>query len=227
MAQYPLGKVAITNKGAWSSSTNYTVLDTVTRHGGSFMCIQNNSNKEPGVASGWQSYWIAMTLGIKAVAVQALSEDSVKIVITFSDATTYTSGEIQVTSIADGAVGTSQLASQAVDLTSKVKNVLPVANGGTGASNAASARTNLNAQEKHSIATVTIAVGDWNSSNECTKTVQGVTASNLVVAQADSATIEEAARCVVRMKSQAANSITFKARTKPEASITMNIAIFN
>lgn len=80
---------------------------------------------------------------------------------------------------------------------------------------------------KHSTATASLTVAGWNSRNEQTVTVSGVTASNLVTVSPapvswDAATISE-----VYCSAQAANSLTFKCKIKPTAAITMNVVIWS
>ena len=125
MATYNLGQVAIVSKGAWSSSASYTALNTVTHNGGSFMAIAANSNKEPGVASGWQTYWVATSVGIKTVTVTALSTTTAQISVTFTDGTTYTSGTINTAGVADGSVTTAKIADGAVTAGKLGSDILP------------------------------------------------------------------------------------------------------
>lgn len=84
---YNLGQVAIVNKGAYSSSTNYYPLNTVTNRGGTFMCKAACSNVQPGVTSGWRNYWVPTALGIYQTNVTA-DGDTITMTFTFSDGTT-------------------------------------------------------------------------------------------------------------------------------------------
>lgn len=114
MATYNLGQAAIVSKGAWSSSVNYAVLNTVKHNGGSFMAIAPNSNVEPGVTSGWATYWVSTALGIKAVSITAVDSSTAQATVTFSDGTTATSGTFNTAAVGPGAIGTTQIAQFAV-----------------------------------------------------------------------------------------------------------------
>lgn len=116
-----LGQVSIISKGAWSSATAYSVLDLVSHNGGTWLCSAANTNKEPGVASGWASYWVQSSKGIKTIAVTSPSAGTVQQVITYSDGTT-TTVTYAATAIATGGVGTTQLADDAV-ITDKIADL--------------------------------------------------------------------------------------------------------
>ena len=111
MAQFNLGQAAVVSKGAWSGSATYSVLNTVTHNGGSFMAIAENSSVEPGVTTGWESYWVRATMGIKSVAFNGLTSSTANCVVTFSDGTTYTSPTFATTPVADGEVTAAKLGS--------------------------------------------------------------------------------------------------------------------
>ena len=112
MAVYNLGQAAIVSKGAYNANTSYKVLNTVTHLGGSYMCIAPCAGVEPGVASGWQSYWIATTRGILSWTT-TVSGTTATINVTFSDGTTY-SNTYSTAAVGEEAVGTTQLAPRAV-----------------------------------------------------------------------------------------------------------------
>lgn len=104
MAQnYTLGQVAIIHKGAYSSSTSYVPLNTVTHRGGSFMCITACTNIEPGVHASWQTYWVPTAIGILSAEVTSPSDTTATMTLTFSDGTTY-SHTYGTTGVADGSV---------------------------------------------------------------------------------------------------------------------------
>lgn len=107
-----LGQVSIISRGAWSNSTAYSPLDLVGHGGGTFLCKAANTGKEPGVASGWASYWVSAAKGIKSVAVSN-SGGTVTILFTFSDGTTY-SGTYPATTVADNSVTNDMLQQNSV-----------------------------------------------------------------------------------------------------------------
>lgn len=70
----PLGSLAITGAtgppggittwtGVWNSSTTYTVGQAVSHNGTSYVAITGSTNVEPGVTSGWQTYWMVLAGG--------------------------------------------------------------------------------------------------------------------------------------------------------------------
>jgi hypothetical protein len=114
MATYNLGQVTIVNKGAWSSSANYVLLNTVTHNGGSFMAIAANSGVEPGVTSGWASSWVPMAKGIKTVSVTAIDSSTAQVTITLSDGTSIVGGTYNTAAVAPGAISQTEMASNSV-----------------------------------------------------------------------------------------------------------------
>lgn len=121
MARYNLGQVAIVNKGAWSASANYALLNTVTHNGGSFMAIAASANIEPGVTASWETYWVPMAKGIKTVTVTALDASTAQVTITMSDGTSIVGGTYNTAAVAPGSIGSTQIAAQGVT-TEKVAN---------------------------------------------------------------------------------------------------------
>ena len=109
MATYNLGQAAIVSKGAWSSSATYAVLNTVTHNGGSFMAISPNSNKEPGVASGWATYWVAMSKGVKTVTIEAVTTTTAHAIVTYSDGTTETGPTFNTSGIPNNSITTAMV----------------------------------------------------------------------------------------------------------------------
>lgn len=124
MATYNLGQVAIVSKGAWSSSANYAPLNTVTHNGGSFMAIAANSNKEPGVASGWATYWIAMAKGLKTISV-TVSGSTATISVTYTDGTTATVGTFSTTAVGDNSITTAKIVDGDVTAAKLGTDILP------------------------------------------------------------------------------------------------------
>ncbi|RME68259.1 MAG: hypothetical protein D6782_01395, partial [Alphaproteobacteria bacterium] len=55
---WPAGvSIAIVNKGAWNASTQYEIGQGVTHLGAFWLAKQQHTNKEPGVAPDWATYW--------------------------------------------------------------------------------------------------------------------------------------------------------------------------
>ena len=118
MASYNLGQIIIVSKGAWSSSATYALLNTVTHSGGTFMAIAANSNIEPGVTSGWESYWMPTARGIQDVTITA-SGSTATVTVTLSDGTTATGGTYNLSAIAAGSITDTEIASAGI---SKIAN---------------------------------------------------------------------------------------------------------
>lgn len=49
--------------GQWSGSTTYVINDGVNNGGTSYIAIAGSTNIEPGVTSGWESYWMVLAGG--------------------------------------------------------------------------------------------------------------------------------------------------------------------
>lgn len=122
MATVTLGQAAIVSKGEYSAAASYAPLNLVTHNGGSYLCKVACSNIEPGVATTWQSYWVAATVGIKSFAKTGESASGIEYTATLSDGSAYT-----------------------FTVETAISYPISVANGGTGAANAATARANLGA----------------------------------------------------------------------------------
>ncbi len=73
---------------------------------------------------------------------------------------------------------------------------------------------------------VTIAVADW-SSKTATKTVAGVTATNVVVIGGDPSTRDIFNAAGIYAYSQATDSITFKCDTTPTDDVLVNVMVIN
>lgn len=112
--EYNLGQAAIVNKGAWSASVNYAVLNTVTHNGGSFMAIAANSSVEPGVTSGWANSWVPMAKGIKTVNIVADTTSTAHAVFTMSDGTTITGTTFNTSPVAAGSITDTEIASAGI-----------------------------------------------------------------------------------------------------------------
>lgn len=125
MATFNLGQVAIVNKGAWSSAANYTKLNTVTHNSGSFMAIAPSSNVEPGVTSGWASYWVSMAKGIKTVTVSAVDASTAQMTVTFSDGTTVTGGTFGTAAVGLNSVDTGSVVDHSITAVKLASDILP------------------------------------------------------------------------------------------------------
>lgn len=114
MAQtFNLGQVAIVSRGDWVGGTAYKELNAVSHLGGAWLCIKaHSSSVEPGVTSGWATYWMNMARGMKSYAA-TVNSGTVTVTITFTDGTTY-QFSYSTAAIGDSAVGTNQLAPSSV-----------------------------------------------------------------------------------------------------------------
>lgn len=121
MAQtFNLGQVAIVSKGDWVGGTSYKALNAVSHLGGAWLCIKaHSSTVEPGVTSGWETYWMNMTRGMKSFAA-TVTNGTATVTITFTDGTTY-QFSYPTAAIGEGAVGANQLALNSVE-TEKIKD---------------------------------------------------------------------------------------------------------
>ena len=70
---------------------------------------------EPGVTSGWQSYWMSLTKGLKDVEITSPATGKATITINFSDGTS-TAATIDTAAIGEGAVTGDMIADGAVSL---------------------------------------------------------------------------------------------------------------
>lgn len=125
MPTYNLGQVAVINKGAWASGTTYAPLNTVTHNGGSFMAIATNVAKEPGVASGWATYWVAMAKGINSIVIAATDSTHAQATVTFSDGTTYTGTAFATSGVADNSITTAKIVNGNVTAAKLGADILP------------------------------------------------------------------------------------------------------
>lgn len=244
MATYVLGQAAIVNKGSYSSSVAYKQLNTVTHRGGTFMCILDCSNIEPGVNANWRNYWVVTAIGVYTGTVTATGAN-VTVTYTMSDGSTIPV-TYPATAIAANTITNAMLAelidiehggTNADNATDALANLgitlpLPVASGGTGANDAETARGNLSAQ----VQAVTYQVSIAGSASSWTKTtdINGnnltsiKTGSNLIVSPAPDSWVNYR-NYGVRMSAQANSSVTFTSEsTVPSGtSLTINILVFN
>lgn len=118
MADYHLGKVSIRPRGTYTSNTTYNFLDAVQDRGGTWLSLAASKDIEPGVTSGWQSYWMALAQGIQSVEITSPATGKATITVTYSNGTS-TSTTIDTAAIPAGGVGTNELAEGSV-ITSKI-----------------------------------------------------------------------------------------------------------
>lgn len=55
-----IGITAPVPKGAWAAWTTYQQLNIVSHNGAAYIAKSANSNVEPGVTNGWDSYWMLL-----------------------------------------------------------------------------------------------------------------------------------------------------------------------
>lgn len=202
MATYTLGQAAIVNMGAWASGATYVPLNFVASGGGSFLCKANATNIQPGVTSGWANYWVSCGVGIKSIAITSPATGTATVAVTLSDGSA-TSFSFTTTAIAEGSVGTAELADGAVT---------PAKSTGL--------------QPENIQATATLTVAGWSSKTQ-TVNVTGVTANNAVILSPAAASWVQASDNGVRCSGQGAGTLTFTCEDVPTAAMTYNVIIFN
>ena len=99
----------------------------------------------------------------------------------------------------------------------------------SGGSNVATDMTNMNTAignkaNPSTAVSVTIAVSDW-SSNTCTKSVTGVTASNNIVVSPDPASFLTYGESQIRATAQGSGTVTFACESVPGSSVTVKVLI--
>ena len=62
MATTTIGIVSIVPKGKWNSTITYNELNLVRHNNATYLAISSNQGCEPGVTSGWNAYWMPVTL---------------------------------------------------------------------------------------------------------------------------------------------------------------------
>lgn len=81
-------------------------------------------------------------------------------------------------------------------------------------------------QAQHTTLTITIATSDW-SSNACTKSATGVTASNTVIVSPAPASISVYGECGVYCSAQGSGTLSFACSTTPSSAITVNVVVLS
>lgn len=110
---FTLGQAAYVNKGAYNEAILYAPLNVVTDGGGAWVCLQACTGIRPGVTTGWSSYWLNMTQGVKSITIESVSAGQAQLTITYTDGTT-SSASFSIAAIPDGGVTTAKLANGAV-----------------------------------------------------------------------------------------------------------------
>lgn len=197
MATYDLGKVSIRPRGAYAANTNYEFLDSVQNLGGGWLALAAVKDVEPGVTSGWQSYWMSLTKGLKDVEITSPATGKATITINFSDGTS-TAATIDTAAIGEGAVGTSELEDSAVT------------------------KPKLAAGSTYTEATATLLASGW-SNNQQTVNVTGVTSERAVVAAAAPGSFVAYCEATVRCSAQGAGTLTFTCEEMPSENLSVVI----
>ena len=206
MADYPLDKVSIRPRGAYTSNTTYNFLDAVQDRGGTWLSLVASKDIEPGVTSGWQSYWMALAQGIQSVDITSQETGKATITVTYSNGTS-TSITIDTSAIPAGGVGTNELAPGSVTAPKIAANAVSQAY-----------TTTLNTTWSGSAAPYTKV-----------QTISGILATDTPIidlvpsATFADATKQEDAWANVYRAVTAANQITFYAKAKPTVSIPLQI----
>ena len=66
-----IGITAPVPKGAWAAWTTYQQLNIVSHNGAAYIAKSENSNVEPGVTNGWDSYWMLLQVSDNIEAADA------------------------------------------------------------------------------------------------------------------------------------------------------------
>lgn len=214
MPTFTLGQAAYVNKGTYSSSATYAVLNTVFYNGGTWVALKNVSGITPGSDA---TAWLCITQGIRSVNITQSGGNAV-VQITLTNGT-QASATIPLATVGDGTITVAKLASGFV---------LPIAKGGTGATTAAAARTSLGAQAAIRRSSFNLLSTGWTArqSGGFTKTITVNNITDNFIASPDNEAgwkIAQDANLYPPTADAANETLTFTCDTIPTGSIHITI----
>lgn len=204
MASYTLGQAAYVNKGTYSSTAQYTALNTVYHNGGTWVALQNVSGVEPGTDS---TKWLCITQGIRSLTFAAGASGYMTVTLVLTDGTSSTAN-IPVGAIGDGTITVDKLASSFV---------LPAEKGGTG-------RTD-GAQKPIQVFAGTLTAAGWDTdTKQQDLSISGLAASSQFIAQPNNKAGWIAAQAAnLYPPTPGADTLTFECDTIPSADIPVTV----
>lgn len=103
--KFVLGTTLPTPKGNYSAGTNYDRFNMVTSNGGAYIAVKNNvQGIQPGVTSGWQTYWQCVGNGIVSIVKSAETSSQATFTVTYSDGSTSAYTIDKLTNVGDGTI---------------------------------------------------------------------------------------------------------------------------
>ena len=214
MPTFTLGQAAYVNKGSYSSSATYVVLNTVFYNGGTWVALKNVSGVTPGSDA---TAWLCITQGIRSVNISQSGGNAV-VQITLTNGT-QASATIPLATVGDGSITVAKLASDFV---------LPLSKGGLGATTADEARINLDAQRRIRSIGFGLSTANWTArtGGGYTKTIDfnGIT-SNFIASPDNEASwkIAQDANLYPPTADVENGTLTFTCDTVPTGSIHITI----
>ena len=229
-AQIGLDQVDNISLISWAGSTNLTTLGTITTGtwNGTVIDIGHGGTGQTSAAAAWtalgggdsgkhpENYYAEYSHGNHVPATQTASNS----VYLRNDNTWHT--------LVPSDIGAAALDSPVFTGTPQA----PTAAAGTNTTQIATtafvttAIANIASEELVHVASVTIAVADWDANNTCTKTVTGVTASMVVIVAPAAGSYGASTTAGVYCTDQGTNTLSFACLfSKPSAAITMNVAM--
>lgn len=243
MAVQDLGKVAMTFGGNYSASTLYDKLTVVvSSNGNSYVTTKSNVvGIEPGVTSGWESSWQVLSMrglrgsGIDHIAKTSTSGTNDTYTIYYQDGSTWTytvsNGQGINSIVKTGSnndvdtytitFGNNQTA------TFTVTNARGFAHGGeVGQFIRKKSAADYDTEWANVVTTgsITLGASSWNNNTQ-TVSAAGVTANSAVIVAPAYASQWEYNLAGVGASAQGTGTLTFNARTKPTANLTVNYMV--